>query len=229
MRRAPLLPLTLLLTACSNQVVSDSPWFTKAAEANAPRLRPGLWVAMGVTGKPCRFDERKPAEAWPDCASAYVVRGEETLRPSWVETTERGRRVRTYFDWDSRTHVLAAGDPRIDQVEGCPELAVGPKPSRDPHGYCYDAVRPTKFDAAGQIVAVVTWPVFCGPWPSKEQSDRMGRTVTVAPFPGLHVVYENCTADSETALREAAKASEAVANSIGLGRAEAHWVRDDYR
>jgi hypothetical protein len=98
----------------------------------------------------------------------------------------------------------------------------------DPYGYCYDAVRPTRFDDAGQIVAAVSWPVFCGPWPSAEQSDRTGRTVTVEPFRGLHVVHENCTADSEHTLRDAAKASEAVATTTGLGPAEAHWVRDGY-
>jgi hypothetical protein len=236
MRIAVLLPLMLLLGACSNRVVSDSPWFTREAEANAPHLRPGLWVEMTTVKKwatECRFDERKPLDTWPDCASGYLVRSGEVLELSWSESTEQGRTIRTY-DWSSRVHVLAAGDPRIDQVEGCQgllkprqEVPVGSSQPVDPDGYCYDAVRPTKFDAAGQIAAIVTWPVFCGPWPSKKQSDRTGREVTDRPFPGLHVVYENCTAESETALRKAARASERVAVSAGLWPVEAHWVRDD--
>lgn len=120
MRIAVLLTLLSLLTACSNRVVSDSPWFSKESEANTPRLKSGLWVAIrppALREKNCRFDERKPLETWPNCVSGYVVRDGKVLELDWVQWTERGRTVRTY-DWDSTAHVLSAGDPRIDQVEG---------------------------------------------------------------------------------------------------------------
>lgn len=235
MRIGVLLSLLFLLGACSNRVVSDRPWFTKEAEANAPRLRPGLWVAMtpdGLSGKKCRFDEETPFEAWPRCVSGFVVRDDETLQLEWSETTERGRTTRTYF-WDSSLHTLSGGDPIVDQVEKCPGLRKiyddTSGKARDPAGYCFDAVRPTRLDAAGQVIAAVRWPVLCGPWPSKAQAKRSGKVVTAKPFPGLHVVYENCTADSKDSLRRAAKASETLASPNRLGPIETHWVRFGYR
>jgi hypothetical protein len=44
MRTIATLPIVLLLGAC-NMVTSDRPWFTPEAEANAPRLRSGLWLS----------------------------------------------------------------------------------------------------------------------------------------------------------------------------------------
>lgn len=232
----PLLPMLLLLGGCSNQVFSETPWFAKEAEADAPRLRAGLWVATrpSIRGKECRFDDRRPSETWPDCASYYIVREGEVLSLGWLETTQHSRSVRTY-DWNSVAHVLAAGEPRIDQAASCRgRLAPLPVPDdglqapADPRRYCYEAIRPTKI-VAGEIVAVETWPVVCGPWPTQEQSDRAGgKVVTASPFSGLHIVNDNCTAESVDALREAAKASEAIAIKMHFGPQEAHWVRDDY-
>ena len=232
-RIAVILPMVLWLAACSNQVVSDAPWFSNESDASAPHLKPGLWVTM--TPKKCRLDERKPAETWPSCASGYVVRPHEILQMSWSDSIQHGRTSRTYDDWTSDAFVLVSGDPMIEQSAGCRNLVstrrVNEDGSRvtphDPNAYCYAAVQPTAFDAAGQIVAIVTWPVFCGPWPSTEQSNRSGHAVTATPFAGLHVVVDNCTADSEKALREAASASKALA--IGLMEpGAAHWVRDGW-
>jgi hypothetical protein len=260
-----LLPLMLLLGGCGNRVMSETPWFTKDAEANAPRLKPGLWVAtnsaeLKAAGKACRFDERKPMETWPDCAAGFVARDGEILTLSRIVTTdEHGRKV-TSYDWPSTAYVLAAGDPRIEQ-EGCSGLvqksnvaasdaepadatsipaaaadapADKAEPPQDsgpdkPSRYCYAAIRPTKLDSEGRITAFVMWPVLCGPWPTKKEADGSTANVTDAPFPGLRVVDDNCVAESVTALREAAKASEAVAVSMHFGPFEAHWVRDGYR
>jgi hypothetical protein len=233
-RLAAILPVVMWLAACSNRVVSDTPWFSTDSDAGAPHLRSGLWVR--TADKKCRFDARQPAETWPTCASGYFVRPHEMLFMNWLDTTEHGRRThRTYYDWTSEAYVLAGGDPMINQVAGCGDLGPhrvnedgSPVVPSDPRAYCYAVVRPTEFDAAGRIVGIVTWPVFCGPWPSTEQSDRSGHVVTATPFAGLHVVVDNCTADSEQALRAAARASMAVARSIRLEPVPAHWVRDSY-
>jgi hypothetical protein len=81
-------------------------------------------------------------------------------------------------------------------------------------------------DAAGDIVAVETWAVACGPPPVSTRG-QPEQYVTAAPFPGLTVVHSNCTADSVNALRAAAKAS--VALNSKTDHAAAHWVRDGYR
>ncbi len=47
-------------------------------------------------------------------------------------------------------------------------------------------------------------------------------------YPGLHLVRSDRIADSEKALRDAAKASEAVAVQMGFVLNSAHRVRDGY-
>ena len=237
MRAIAALSLGAALVGCSNRVVSDEPWFTHD-EASAPRLRPGLWIDRSAD---CRVDESQPSERWPECAQYFVVREHDVLDLDWTG----GARDRSY-EWSSAAYVLAPGDPLIQQVTPCTALGLAPAfasppgdapPSRstdtppprlDPRAYCYSAMRPTRFDSAGRIVSFEAWPVYCGPWPTEEEAERSGGNVTLAPFPGLHVVYENCTAENEEALRMAARASEAMTGSGVPGRVSAHWVRDGY-
>lgn len=255
----------LLLSACSNRVVSEVPWFTAADEEGAPRLRSGLWLVgdydlkwwlSGARHTKCEFDERKPTEQWPKCAgNFYVIRPGELLYADYIQTEEGGRIVRDYF-WHAERHVLTRGMPQIAQ-QRCQfvgkEEAVEPaadeterqqtsserhgrnaKPTEashptDPAGFCYEAVRATKFDDKGEIVAMETWPIFCGPWPTKVQVNRMKKsTVTLTPFAGLRVIYENCIAETEQSLRSAAASSEAVASIAKFGPVTHRWVRDGY-
>jgi hypothetical protein len=116
--------------------------------------------------------------------------------------------------------------PSQEQAEPTPATA---ESSEGPSHYCYNALRPTKLDANGRIMAFAVWPVVCGPWPAKAKAEHSMQGVTDAPFAGLHVVDDNCSAESEKALRNAAKASEAVAAGFHFGPIEAHWVRDGYR
>ena len=222
--------LGVLLAGCSNRVVSNEPWFSR--EEHAPRLRPGLWVQQ--VDSECAFDERQSAEAWPDCATSFVVREQDILHLNWVETETATTRERTY-NWSSVAYVLVSGDPMIQQVSPCRDLgpqqvnAEGePVPETiDPRAYCYFALRPERFDAAGQVESFVGWPVYCGPWPTEEEAERLGRAATGAPFPGLHVVYENCTAENSEAIRLAARASEPIAGDT-TGLFSARWVRDGH-
>ncbi len=107
-----------------------------------------------------------------------------------------------------------------------------PPHPRDPRNFCYYGVRPLKFDNQGFIVATRSWPVFCGPFPDEKRQKATGSSVTETPFAGLHVVYQNCTADSEAALRNAALSSEAMILTLGpKAKAmwpDARWVREGY-
>ena len=42
------------------------------------------------------------------------------------------------------------------------------------------------------------------------------------------MVDRNCIADSESDLRAAARASEAIPSAMPVGSAKAHWVRSGY-
>jgi hypothetical protein len=106
---------------------------------------------------------------------------------------------------------------------------LAPEAGPVPSAYCYTAIRPTQLGSDGKIIAYVAWPVLCGPWP-KPKKDGSGGNVTDAPFPGIHVIDEDCSADSVAALRGAAKASEAYAMRVGPPiYIHAHRVRDGYR
>lgn len=236
MRCAVLLPLLVLFAACSNRVVSSDPWFARTSELDAPALRPGLWVALqpkAFRPKKCRFRESAPLNTWPDCVSAFIVEDGEILTPDVVAAKDKSRASRRY-NWTRHPLVLAAGEPRINQLTHC-DLMVKKKADENAReanievNYCYEAVRPVRLDATGRITATESWPILCGPWPKSQAQDRASANVTDAPFPGLHVVGDNCIASSENALRNAARMSEVLALSSGLGPGEAHWVRAAHR
>jgi hypothetical protein len=220
--------LVAFVMGCSNRLVSDQPWFARD-EQHAPQLRPGLWLQKDDPD--CTFDERQPAEMWPDCATSFVVREQDILLLTWVETGSAMERTRTY-DWTSLAYLLVSGDPIIQQITPCRALApeevhAGDGSALDPRSYCYSALRTERVDASGRVVSIWAWPVYCGPWPTQEEAERLGRAVTTAPFPGIHVVQENCVADSADDVRMAARASEEIAET-SLGLVPAHWVRDGY-
>ena len=98
---------------------------------------------------------------------------------------------------------------------------------------CYNAVRPTQIDASGQIVVAEFWPIVCGPWPRRDKQG-FSANVTAAPFAGLTIVDDDCTARDIDALRAAARSSEHVL--VGMATVpdqpfsvpKARWVRDGY-
>lgn len=248
--RLSVILLALLLGGCGDKVVSRAPWFSAADEAGAPALRPGLWVAP-ITPD-CHPDERKPPTAWPDCALAFVIRGDEMRALDREETSVNGKTITTRLSWSSSQLILAAGDPSISQTAGCneqaqPNLTVfqdpkapPPPPPPPPYAYCYGGVRPTALDTAGRIVAFTTWPVACGPTVPEGSTDK---TEDQPLFPGLTRVGIDCTAGTIEALRAAAAESEAVAikteaamhaadpktAAVNWFLVKAHWIRDSDR
>jgi hypothetical protein len=219
-----------LLGAC-NVVLTKDPLFTHADEAGAPALRPGVWLIFREAD--CKFDETRPFVEWPDCAGGGLIAGGEIVN----------HKSGTPKDVLEKTPVvLAAGDPRIAQlpvemtadVQASAEASGGAAASASSSGpatvrpYGYAAVRPTKLDEVGRIVAFKFWPVDCGPPPPKDKNGADTALGTLKPLPGIEMKPGEavCTTRSKDALRAAAKASEAWADHP---IAEARWLRDAER
>jgi hypothetical protein len=237
LRSVALAGFLLGLPGC-NMVVSSEPWFTEGEAEPVPVLRDGLWVSADGD---CRFDEAKPAEQWPDCASASFRRGEEQWAMRWDDVLERGGRRRTFAGWEIDGPNLdgvfiANGDHLITQIETrdeSGEAAVEP----GGHAYLYAAIRLLRHDEAGRVTALESWGVQCGPLPEpapdrgsgprSRRGEDPGLTkgnVTDRPFPGLTVVEDNCVAESADAVRSAAVLSEALRPP-----ARTRWIREGWR
>jgi hypothetical protein len=220
MRSTLLIAALLMLGAC-NMVITEDPLFTKA-DASL-RLREGVWIEP--SDGPCDIDEAKPVADWPSCAKVVIVSKDQI--GGW-DTDDKG--VRT---WRSSDVIFAAGQPPVAQVHllDMDVKGVGDVPIK-PSLYLYLAIRPTKTDDAGRVVAYTGWPVLCGPPPPEGakgpdgSSPRMG---TVAPLPGLTMDKDgnNCTTASKDTLRAAGIASEKWAQSGSM--TVTHWVRDGDR
>lgn len=219
-----------LLSAC-NVVLTKDPLFTQADSAGAPTLRPGVWLLFSEPD--CKVDTSQPFVDWPDCAGGgHVTEGEIA-----------GHKSGAPKDVLERTPVvLAAGDPRVAQLRVDVDVSTDAQASAsggatasasasggghsEPYGYA--GVRPTKFDSEGRIVAFKFWPVACGPPPPKDKNGADVAPATLQPLPGIEMKKGDavCTTSSKAALRAAAKASEAWAESP---IPEARWIRDGDR
>jgi hypothetical protein len=218
-----------LLSAC-NVVLTKDPLFTQADAAGAPTLRPGVWIFFKEAD--CKLDESRPFTDWPDCAGGGLVKGNSV----------KGHKAGAPSDQLEDTPViLAAGDPRIMQAQVDIDLSVQGQASASGDAtasatssashsrpYGYGAVRPTKFDDQGRIVAFSLWPVQCGPPPPKNAKGEDVAAATLKPLPGIEMKPGDavCTTRSTAALRGAAKASEAWAPEP---RSDSHWIRDAER
>ncbi|HEY5072419.1 MAG TPA: hypothetical protein VII63_10350 [Caulobacteraceae bacterium] len=222
----PGLIAALLLGGC-NVVTSTDPWFTDADAAGAASLRTGVWTLSGLD-KPCRFDDRRPIETWPECAGPILVREHDILsfdEPA-AETPRRG----SPRPWDSMAFVLAAGSPRILQTApSAKDLRSRPEGSRT---YLYQGLEPLRFDPQGRIVAFTLSFVVCdGKTISRSRRGDADATAAQAdepirPLAGLTMdaAGEGCIAQSKVALVNAAKVSAPNATY-----ARSRWVRDGER
>lgn len=211
MRSLVLIGAMLLLGGC-NMVMTTQPMFSKADEAGAPRLKPGVWTSGGDAS--CPLDEKTPMATWPKCADGVVI-GDGAIMAS---QTVAGRSATSTIDF-----VMAAGNPRVLQLHG---IEMTPGSGLTLANYFYGALRPTKTDAQGMITGYTGWIVSCGP-PSPPATDGAGGKPLVgtnAPLPGMTMEPDgqNCTAASPAAIRNAAAASEKWSSSTSAS----HWVRD---
>jgi hypothetical protein len=208
MNRSALLCLLLALAAC-NTVTTTDPLFTRADEAGAPRLKPGVWA--GPKTADCAFDEGSPIDTWPSCANGTVF-GQGTLGDY---DKVNGASVLTQTDY-----ILAAGAPMILQVHDTPGSG------QDAADYLYAALRTVKRDDAGLVTGFGASPVLCGPPPPKNTA-KDGKTIfgTLRPSPGMVMDKDgdDCTTDKVGSLRAAAAASEQWEPDDILNL---HWVRD---
>jgi hypothetical protein len=212
----------LLLGGC-NMVYAEAPIFTQADAAGAPQLRPGLWAKRTAD---CTFDPAKPIADWPECADPSVVTAERVGDP------EDPAKLVPY--------VLAAGDPRVMQLEVRPD-------TDKPLVWLFAGLKPLKTDAQGRITEARTWMVLCGPPPppkpdapekaipedetpdqtaARIQADidaQMNASVTREPLPGLTIKDGMCVATERDPVRNAARASAAWDEGEP---AVIYWVRD---
>jgi hypothetical protein len=185
-------------------VVTKEPLLTKADEAGAPPLKPGLW--RFDSDRDCKADEAKPLIDWPKCAGGVVLKD----GVAGFYNRDSGSPV-----WTTQPVIFAAGTPRIAQIQA--KISGDVKVSADP--FVYAAARATKSDPDGRIVAISLWPVQCGPPPPGDKAAS-----TSKPLPGMVMKSGDpvCTTTSIPALRSAAKASEAWAEKLLTAR----WLRD---
>ncbi|MGI9170227.1 MAG: hypothetical protein ACR2FH_08645, partial [Caulobacteraceae bacterium] len=202
------LVLVLTLLGGCNVVVTRTPLFSAADEAGAPALRPGVWRA--AVDPACAVDEATPLGDWPPCAGGVALRPGEGA----YHNRDTAKGVLTHEPF-----VFAGGEPRIGQARVV--LSGDIKLEGDATPYIYAGARATKLDDRGRIVAVLLWPVQCGP-PRIGATD--GDTTTLHPLPGIQMKANDpvCAAPSAAVLRAAARASEAWAEKP----LNAHWVRD---
>lgn len=187
--------LAAALGGC-NLVYSEQPMFTAANAAAAPQAEAGLWL---MESENCTVDLAAPVPDWPACAEHQTV-------------ADHGPRAfRLFPGGDLR---LSAGDPLILQTR-----------ERDDHGrwvYFYAGGLATAYGLDGRATAFRFWPVQCGPPPPKPaQGEAHSRYVTRAPLPGLKIHGDDCRARDPAAIRRAAQASEAWAETTSAIR----WVR----
>jgi len=230
MRKVALLVATMLLPGC-NMIVSEAPWFGVEDIRGAPALRDGVWAVM--LSADCAFDDALPSEQWPDCAEPMVVRGNQLLNQQWTSRLGANDAIeREFLLWEEQRILLVGGDPLILQMEKTPQaLLMDEKPTEVPveTPWSYVAVRPLAHDAGGRITALERWVVSCGPIPPRRKGEESSPHVTDRPYPGLRVVGDNCRADSQEAVRQAARLTEQDDRALGVAPLPARWVRDGWR
>jgi hypothetical protein len=215
-----LLAATVMLGGC-NLVVSQTAVFSPADASGGPPFKPGLWASPDPG---CSFDESTRFDSWPKCANGSEIQADAliadvdptTLTAQTDKTASGPKKV-------ALKYVLAAGDPRVLQVDlHIPEAGLGEL------GFFYFvAVKPTRFDDDGRITAAQLWPIQCGPPPPPQTTQNANGTdmskgmVTQHPLPGLKVDNGECTPVDKDAVRNAAMPSRAWADNVG----ELHWVR----
>jgi hypothetical protein len=209
MKRSALFCLLLALAAC-NTVTTTNPLFTRADEAGAPKLKPGVWA--GPKSADCAFDEGSPIDTWPSCANGMVI------DRAALGSYDKANGVSTLTKTD---YILAGGEPMILQIRDVPDSAPG-----QAAGYLYATVRPVKTDDIGLITVFGVWPVLCGP-PPPENASKDGKSIygTLKPVAGMVMDKDNddCTTDNAGTVRAAAAASEQWEPT---DITDLHWVRD---
>jgi hypothetical protein len=209
-----LIGAALLLGGC-NMVVTSTPLFSRADEAGAARLKPGVWEGTPDSG--CAFDEKTPITTWPSCANGGVVGADGRIGgyqgdPPTLSLNDT---------------ILAAGDPLVMQVHNSEAV---PGSGLTLTGYFYIALRPTGADDQGRVTAFTAWAVQCGPPPPNPSANASKIELgTRQPLAGLVMdkAHTNCTTRSAAALHNAAKVSEQWAAS-GLS-STSHWLRGGVR
>lgn len=191
----------VLLAGCGKPSLvpySRKPLVSEAEARAAPALRQGLWLKVDPD---CPFEIEKPRGAWPDCATALVVRENEML---WLYSADVISEDRFR---------LAAGLPTILQVQSLP---ITP-----PAEWRYYGLRPTI--EGGEIVEYSSWPAMCGPYGTAASADSSAVPTPTQPERGELPLDEDsrCLVGSHDVLRSTIIASEGWTTD----RENLRWIR----
>ncbi len=218
-RALALTAMALALGGC-NLVVSEKPMFTAADAVGAPALRSGVWSA---SQSGCDFKSSDPVAKWPKCAGGGVITASAIMASVDANGPGSADQPPSTIAKPQTTipYVLAAGDPRVMQIDIKLPTQAGPSAI-----FYFAALKPVSRDAQGRIVQAELWPIQCGPPPPPKpaaagrEADQGG--ITDHPLPGLKVADGMCTPTDKAAVINAAKASRVWADPIGTLR----WVRN---
>lgn len=208
--RALIAAVSLLALGSCNELITHTALFSRADAAKAAPFRSGVW--RNLSSDPCKFDAKKPVAQWPGCAGGTVIVDGTFATYQGI----KGPPVLTPV----ANMLVAGGTPMIMQWSP----PAGAQPSDQMFGYA--ALRVTKQDEQGRVVAFTMWQINCGP-PAPAQPSSNGQpggdSSTPQLYPGLTQVKDSsdCTTDSQQAVRDAAVASETSESALTVV-----WVRD---
>lgn len=207
MRKALAAAIMLILAGC-NDVHSVRPLIHDAD--GAPVIRPGLWVGVDKT---CVFDTALPADQWPKCATAMMI------RPGRITgATKADRRGLMTYRLNGRMPTLV----QIRSVrDDSGRLASTDSSAAKLGAYQYLGLTGLGADEQGRMTWVAFWSALCGPDPAPAKPDESPRYVTDKPLPGMTVIGNACTTTSLDAVRGAVIASKDWSMPMEL-----RWLRD---
>ncbi|MDB5469791.1 MAG: hypothetical protein JWR84_1351 [Caulobacter sp.] len=196
------------LTACNDDVLTTKTPVLFAADRDAlPPARDGVWAGEG-----CSVDPASDLPAW-DCDQAFIVRRGEAAHPDWAVENDPGfmKAMRVGVSDDFQVAQIGPTDPGADGFYG------------------YHGVDGVRLDEAGQMIALRTWRLKCGPPPPDGSKTEGGkpRRQTLEPYPGVVVEEGGCAAKGRAGLLAAASASRVDPRGNHDDAVGWRWVRQE--
>ncbi|HYE47730.1 MAG TPA: hypothetical protein VEA44_18325 [Caulobacter sp.] len=196
----------LLLTACDNMVVSQTPVVTALAAVEEPRLKDGVWERLGPDA--CPEDMKNAPVVLADCR--FLVVGESLFgiyrTPAALEAGAADGSSFEAFYIDAGPNLFGA------------QIGVT---SEGDTVYAFAVLARRGVDAEGRTTEIIFNLLACGPPSNSGRKNAWGMPVTTTetPFVGAVMVDENCRPDGVEGLRLLAR------ENLSLDPMKARWVR----
>lgn len=213
MWRVLLIGLTAAMLGGCGMVYSPQPLFGPTDVADAPALRPGIWV-IEDPDSPCRPRPQASVRQWKGCETWVLVREADlaTVDHDGV--------------WSSTGYLIASGEPMVWQL--------GPEAEEAGPRYTYFGLKPATKDAEGRVTRFETWNALCGPPEPETKKSKAKRRAGHEPskpdpaalLPGLVLTESgwDCVASDKAAVRGAV--AYGAAHPEWPMNLALHWVRE---